>query len=43
MLQPPDFVIFQNDMERYRVIQSMEKMRQNPAKAVKGMLPPKAS
>ena len=26
----------QNDMERYRVIQSMEKMRQNPAKAVKG-------
>jgi len=27
----------QNDMERYRVIQSMEKMRQNPAKAVKGL------
>ena len=27
----------QNDMERYRVIQSMEKMRKNPASAVKGM------
>ena len=27
----------QNDLERYRVIQSMEKMRQNPAKAVKGI------
>ena len=26
----------QNDLERYRVIQSMEKMRQNPAKAVQG-------
>ena len=27
----------QNDLERYRVIQSMEKMRQNPAKAVQGL------
>lgn len=27
----------QNDMERHRVIQSMEKMRKNPAKAVKGV------
>ena len=30
----------QNDMERYRVIQSMEKMRKNPAKAVQGDSPP---
>lgn len=30
----------QNDMERYRVIQSMEKMRKNPAKAVQGDAPP---
>ena len=33
----------QNDMERYRVIQSMEKMRKNPAKAVKGELHPGTS